>query len=199
MISECHLKLDEPGAALINLQNLLTVADDDIDVRDEANYRIGWIYLGQNATEKARSHFARISAAKRNTYRLQTLSRELEKEKLIPRKKPALAGFLSIIPGAGYLYCERYRDALIALVVNGGLFYAAYEAFDNDNDALGVILSAVGLGFYSGSIYGSISSAHKYNTSKTRQFFEDLKQKTYINLAAARDARGFRVSLQIIF
>lgn len=42
------------------------------------------------------------------------ISEELEKEKQIARKNPRLAGFLSILPGAGQFYCERYQDALVA-------------------------------------------------------------------------------------
>jgi len=73
---------------------------------------------------------------------------------------------LSVIPGAGYLYLERYQDALISLLVNTALIFAAYEAFDNDLYVLGGIISFVELGFYAGNIYGATTSAHKINRSQ---------------------------------
>jgi hypothetical protein len=66
---------------------------------------------------------------------------ELDKKLPIKRKNPTTAGLLSIIPGAGHLYCERKRDALISFFLNGAMIYAAYEAFDHDLDVLGGIIT----------------------------------------------------------
>ena len=56
------------------------------------------------------------------------------------------------MPGAGYLYLQRYRDAWISLVLTGGVAWAAYEAFDNDSPVLGSLLGITSGGFYLGSI-----------------------------------------------
>jgi tetratricopeptide (TPR) repeat protein len=198
MISEAHVKLNAFGPAIINLNNLITITDDE-DVRDEAYYRIGWIYIETASWEKARLYFLKISAKNKDKYRLERLTTELNKERSIPKKDPHLAGFLSIIPGAGYLYCERYQDALIAFLINGGLIYAAYESFDDNNNALGGVIAFVEFGFYAGNIYGAVTSAHKYNRKKTGQFIEKLKNNTKINLSADVKNKGICLAFEFIF
>ena len=168
-------------------------------MRDEAYYRLGWIYLETASWDKAGLYFSKISNQNKDKYRLERLSSELDKEKLIQKKNPKLAGFLSIIPGAGFLYCERYQDALIAFLLNGGLMYAAYEAFDEGHDALGGIISFVGFGFYAGNIYGSIAGAHKYNHNKTGKFLEKLKNNAKVNLSADFHNKGVYFALQFVF
>ena len=198
MISESHVKLDTFGPAVINLKNLITLTHDE-NVRDEAYYRLGWIYLETASWEKARQYFSKISDQNQDKYRLEKLSSELDKEKSIPKKNPHLAGFLSVIPGAGYRYCERYQDALVTFLVNGGLMYAAYESFDDGNNALGAVISFVEFGFYAGNIYGAVSGAHKYNRNTTRHFIEKLKNNTKVNLSADVKNKGVGLSFRFVF
>ena len=110
-----------------------------------------------------------------------------------------MAGALAILPGTGYLYCNRPRDALISFLINGGLIFAAYEAFDNDMVALGGVISFVEIGFYSGNIYGSISSAHKYNQDQDRRFVDRLKENLRVNLSSRPENKGLELSFQYRF
>lgn len=191
MIGESHMELGAPGAAVIALNNLATVSSG-VDVRDEAYYRIGWVYIETASWENARHYFSKISPSNRGKYKLLELSENLDREKSIPGKDPSLAGLLSIVPGGGFAYCERYRDALVAFLLNGALIYAAYEAFDADNPALGAVIGFVEVGFYGGNIYGAVGSAHKYNMEKTGQFIEEIKERHKMKLSAAfgRDRVG---------
>ncbi|OQY10120.1 MAG: hypothetical protein B6I30_08775 [Desulfobacteraceae bacterium 4572_187] len=198
MISETHVNRNTFGPAIINLNNLITTTHDE-DVRDEAYYRLGWIYVETASWEKARLYFSKISAKNKTKYRLERLTSELNREKSIPKKDPGLAGFLSIIPGAGYLYCERYQDALIAFLLNGGLILAAYESFDDNNNALGGVIAFVEFGFYAGNIYGAVASANKYNRKQTVQFIEKLKSNTKINLSADVKNKGVCLAFEFIF
>jgi tetratricopeptide (TPR) repeat protein len=197
LISESRERLLEFGPAITTLQNLITLADN-VNVQDEAYYRTGWIYIETGAWEKARLSFNKISKQNRNKYMLKRLSAELDEAVSIQKKEPVLAGILSIIPGTGYLYCGRYRDALIAFLLNGGLIYAAYESFDEELYALGGIISFVELGFYTGNIYGAVNSAHKYNRSKTRQFIENLKLNSKISFSLGPE-NGVILSFQYRF
>jgi tetratricopeptide (TPR) repeat protein len=198
MISEAYVKLNAFGLAVINLKNLIMITHDE-EVKDEAYYRIGWIYIETASWEEAQRYFSKISIKNKNKYRLEQLNDELNKEKSIPRKHPNLAGFLSIIPGAGYLYCERYQDALIAFLLNSGLIYAAYESFDDDNNALGGVIAFVEFGFYAGNIYGAVASAHKYNRKQTGRFIETLKRNTKINLSADVKKKGVCLAFEFNF
>jgi tetratricopeptide (TPR) repeat protein len=193
MIGECYVELGRTGSAITTLQNLIVVTDDP-DVRDEANYRIGWIYLQMALWDTGRVYFEKISPENKAKYRMSKLSAELEEMGRISGKNPRLAGALSIIPGLGYVYCERYQDALISLLVNGGLIWAAYEAFDNDLVALGSVITFVEIGFYSGNIYGSVASAHKYNRVRDRRFFDHLQENLKINLSTRKTGNGLELS-----
>lgn len=197
MISESHMKLNQPGLALSNLRNLRMLADET-ELEDECAYRIGWIYLETASWDKARESFGQISPENRDKYQLERLLAGLEEKSAIRQKSPLTAGLLSIVPGGGYLYCGRYRDALASFLVNGALMYAAYESFENDNEALGGIIGFVELGFYTGNIYGSVASAHKYNRSQTSRFIEKLKENTKVGFSAGRE-KGFMLSFHYAF
>jgi len=198
MISECLILLDEYGPAISNLHNLIVITDD-IQTKDEAFYRLGWIYLEMGAWEKAKLYFSKISRENTHKYSLKKLSDELNRVATIPEKNPKLAGVLSIIPGAGFLYCERYQDALIAFLLNGAMICAAYEAFDSGNGALGSIITFIETGFYAGNIYGSVSSAHKYNRSNTQRFLEKLRENTKIRFSAGYNDIGILISFNHVF
>jgi TolA-binding protein len=198
MISDAYVKQYAFGPAVINLNNLITMTYDE-EVRDEACYKTGWIYIETASWEEARRYFSKISTTNKNKYRLEQLTDELNKEKSIPGKNPSLSGFLSIIPGAGYFYCERYQDALIAFLLNGGLILAAVESFDDNNTALGGVISFVEFGFYAGNIYGAVTSAHKYNRKQTARFIETLKNNTKINLSADVKNKGICLAFEFIF
>lgn len=198
MTSESYLRINAFTSAIINLHNLITITDD-VNLKDKAYYRIGWIYIEMASWEKARVYFEKISAQNKQKYRFEKLSTELEKVKYIPEKNPQIAGFLSVIPGAGYLYCKRYKDAIIAFLLNTGLIYAAYESFDDDQYALGGLITFVGFGFYAGSIYGSITSAHKYNRKRTEKFIKNLRDNTKVNISADLKNKSVYLSLQFSF
>lgn len=197
-ISEAYITLKAFDLALINLNNLIMITQDE-DIRDEAYYRIGWIHIETASWDKARHYFKKISTKNKNKFRLERLADELDKETLIPQKDPKLAGILSIIPGGGYLYCERYQDALISFLLNGGLIYAAYESFDKGHDALGGLLTFVGFGFYAGNIYGAVTSAHKFNRKETGQFIYKLKKNARVNLSADLENKSVCLSFRFSF
>ena len=198
MISEIYIELKAFDLALINLNNLIMITKDE-DIRDEAYYRIGWIHIETASWDDARHYFEKISPKNRYKFRLERLADELDKETLIPQKDPKLAGFLSIIPGGGYLYCERYQDALISFLLNSGLILAAYESFDKGHGALGGLITFVGFGFYAGNIYGAVTSTHKFNRKETGQFINKLKKNTRVNLSADIENKGVFLSFRVSF
>ena len=198
MMSESYVKINAFNSAIITLHNLITITDD-IYVEDRAYYKTGWIYLEMASWEKARDYFTKISGQNREIYRLEELAAELDKVEYIPHKDPRAAGFLAVIPGAGYLYCKRYQDAMIAFLLNAGLIYAAYESFDEDHYALGGLITFVGFGFYAGNIYGSTTSAHKFNRNNTTNFINKLKENTKVNISADVKNNGVFLSFQFSF
>jgi len=197
-ISEAYVNINQGGAAIANLRNLITLTEDP-RIKDQAYYRMGWIYIGMSRLPQARETFEKISPQSRDRYRLQALSDALADEEGMKRKSPGVAGTLAILPGAGYLYCGRYQDALMALVVNGGLIWAAYESFSNELYALGSVITFVEIGFYAGNIYGSMASAHKYNRRQERRWIENLRQNLRVGLSARKETKGLELSLKYNF
>jgi len=181
---KAYVKLGRYDAALTTLNNLVTIAPDQ-EIRDEAYYQRGWVYLEMGLWQRAREIFLEISDETKDQYNLGTLFHEIDTRTPLKAKHPTVAGVLAIIPGAGHLYCNRKRDALISFLLNGAMIYAAYEAFDHDLDALGGIITFFELGFYGGNIYSAVSSAHKYNRDAKNRFLKYLKEQTDISLSLA--------------
>ncbi len=176
MISRCYQRVRNYPSAINNLIYFKQLTDDAY-LADKIYYQLGWLYLEIGDFKRARSAFSSISIVNQADYNTENLNTDLNVHTEIPKKNPTTAGILSIIPGGGYLYCGRYRDALTAFLVNGALIYGAYECFDEDLYALGGMITALEVGFYAGNIYGGVSSAHKYNLSKQNEFVQDLKNK----------------------
>ncbi|UCG80785.1 MAG: tetratricopeptide repeat protein [Desulfobacterales bacterium] len=199
-ISQAYVKLRRYDAAIINLENLITIAPNQ-DVKDEAYYQCGWVYLEKGLWDNAQVCFNKISPQNREKYKLEQFLQELDKKTQLKRKNPAAAGLFAIVPGAGHLYCERYGDALVSFLVNGALIFAAYEAFDHDQNALGVIVTLFEVGFYSGNIYSAVNSAHKYNRRERNRFLRYLEEhsRIKISLAGPRHDTTVLLSYQMSF
>jgi hypothetical protein len=200
MLAECFLEISSPSQAVVQLHNIIALTDDP-QIHDRAYYRIGWINIEQTDWRGAQRAFTHISPARRASYGLDRIDTLLDGASTIPFKNPVLAGTLSIIPGAGQLYCERYEDALVALVINVGLVWAAFDAYDQEQYALGGLLSFVGIGFYTANIYGAVSDAHKFNRTQKQHFVDQLKQHVTIGAGPALPAGpgGLLLSLHFRF
>ncbi len=181
--------------AVLTLNNLIQSTPDKA-VRDRARFRIAWIHVDRGDWPAARSALNAISPAHQEQYRTSALLADLDSATNIPTKSPTLAGSLSVLPGLGQLYCERYEDAIIAFLLNGGLIWASVEAFNHDLYALGGVIGFVELGFYAGNIYGAVGDAHKYNSRATRTFSNGLTRKWRVGMLPAPQKDGIGLLLQ---
>jgi len=194
-ISRCYFRMNDPDAAMNTLYQLSETTRDRT-VRDKAFFRMAWFSLELAKSGQARAWLDRISPAGRRRLPVAGLLAKMDEIDSLPRKSPFLAGLVSLIPGGGYLYCGRYQDAAVAFGINTALMGAAYESWDNDLEVLGSVIALVELGFYSGSVYGGISSAHKANRAVYHQFIRDLKKEGFsAELSAMPDKPGLRLSL----
>ncbi|BBO67453.1 hypothetical protein DSCA_13830 [Desulfosarcina alkanivorans] len=187
MLSRCHARQGMVEQAMVDLHNLMALSGRP-DVIDRARYELGWLHVDQGRWKDAGQVFERITPGNRDRFQVAGLTRDLALSDAIPVKNPTTAGVLSIIPGGGQLYCNRYQDALTAFLINAGLIWAAWEAFDDEQYALGSVISFVEFGFYTGNIYGAVSSAHKYNRDRIAEFRERLsRRQVSFSLAPAPD------------
>ncbi len=199
MAAQCHLQMNAYTHALVQLSNLIALSDSAA-VKDRAYYRIAWIHIDRMDWSGALHALGKMTPEGELQYHTDAIKKPLEGAPRIPQKNPSTAGVLSIIPGGGQLYCHRYRDALIAFVLNVGTFWAAHDAFDNDQFALGGLLSFVGLGFYAGNIYGAVNDAHKYNANQKQHFIDQLKQQPlHPGLAPQSNRSGLVIGVRVSF
>lgn len=166
--SKSFRQMGNYGYARLVLYNYLKISSDP-DVKDRINSMLADLEVQASKTVEdsallqAKTRLEAISLHGYDRYRVEERVTTIDEVLEAPLKSPAMAGMLAIVPGGGFLYCERYRDALVSFLLNGALIYASYEAFDEGHDALGGVLAFVETGFYTGNIYGSVSAAHKHN------------------------------------
>jgi TolA-binding protein len=198
MLSRCHARQGMIEQAMVDLHNLMAVSSNTA-VLDRARYELGWLHVEQGRWKDARQAFGRISPENRDRFRVVDLTEDLARSDAIAVKDPATAGMLSIVPGGGQLYCQRYQDAMAAFLINAGLIWAAWEAFDNEQYALGGVISFVEFGFYAGNIYGAVSGAHKYNRDRTSEFRESLYRQRQMSFSLAPAPDGVALCLTVDF
>ncbi len=199
--SDAFLKLGNTGPAQIILQNYLLLTDNQKE-RDRIYFKLGQLHLAQAklgkqaALSEAKTSFAKISESGKIQFNTDQYLDLITSAQNAPRKNPTAAGIFSIVPGGGFLYCERYKDAFITFLLNTGLIIAAWQAYDNDNEALAGVIGFVETGFYTGNIYGSISSAHKYNRAQTLRI---LNKEFSISSTIQPDFSGYSFLLNYEF
>jgi hypothetical protein len=100
----------------------------------------------------------------------------VEQLKNFKYKKPALAKWLSIIPGVGYYYAGHKGAALTSFIVNGLLIYATYSSVVSENYGLAGLVGLVSLSFYIGNISGAGRSAIRFNEKTRSKYLGELER-----------------------
>ena len=198
--SRAHLNLKDYDQALISLNNAI-VQSRERAVVDEARYRGAWVLIEKLRFDDAANWLAALSPQGQIDYNFASLMAELQNPDLIAHKNPTVAGVLAIVPGAGHIYSHRYRDALIAFVLNGLTWWASWEAFDNDQPALGTLIGVVGFNFYVGNFFSAVNAAHKFNRRSAEQAVKKLREKFPLTLQVGFAPRtgGAQVALTFRF
>lgn len=152
------------------------------EYKNMAIYESALVFVDMEKWKKARDTFSEIPGESPLYPAAKNYSSGLEYIDNLPRKSPTITGiFAAVLPGAGHLYTERPRDALVAFLLNGAFIWAAVELFDDEKYVAGGIVTFFELGWYSGNIYSSISSAHKYNRRVKEEFLQKLKSRSSIS------------------
>ncbi|MDX9786037.1 MAG: tetratricopeptide repeat protein [Desulfobacterales bacterium] len=198
MIYECRLKSNDFDGASAALRVLIQGAKDD-DTRDEARYRLAWFWIEAASWQNAKDALNTIGPENRNKYHVAETIAEIDTAHTLPQKDPAISGMLSILPGAGHLYCGRFQDAAVAFLLNAALIGSAIEAFDHDLSWLGGAITLFEAGIYSGTIYSAVGSAHKFNRQETGKFIRGLKRHAVSGLSIAPAPGGFHLALTLAF
>lgn len=81
-------------------------------------------------------------------------------------KSPRIGGLLGIIPGLGYAYSGEYQNAARSLILNSLFIFGMVNTADEDLWGPFAVISFFEVTWYSGSIYGGIDAAHRYNQDR---------------------------------
>jgi len=114
--------------------------------------------------------------------RMDIFSPIILKTERIKRKKPLLAvGLSSLVPGLGRFYTKQWKDGIISFVITGSLGYASFRHFNRNGSSsvLGWVYGGLALGFYTGNLYGSIQSAHRYNEQESGKIIDETARLVY--------------------
>jgi tetratricopeptide (TPR) repeat protein len=156
---------------------------------DEAQFQIARTYVREEKWREAAEEFRKIDKTAKLYPKGEYWAKGLDRMDQVPHKSPVAAGILAaVLPGAGHVYTERYRDAAIALVLNGAFIWGMIESFQHNNNVVGGILTFFELGWYSGNIYSAVASAHKYNKEEQQQYLDELEKGS--DLAVGISFRG---------
>ncbi|ADO75830.1 tetratricopeptide repeat protein [Stigmatella aurantiaca] len=149
-----------PEAAALSLKAFLRepgpLAEDGAH---RARYLLGWSLLELGQGSEASQAFAALPPFP-GQGRLTEAARSWG---ALPRKSPVLAGVLSLIPGAGHVYIGEPVVGLAALAWNGLFSFALYESIRQEQLGIAVLLGALESLWYTGTIFGAVSGAQKYN------------------------------------
>jgi hypothetical protein len=152
------------------------------EYRNKVIYQSAIVLVDMGEWKKANNTFSNIPEESLLFPAARNFSSGLEHIDNLPVKSPAIAcGLAAALPGAGHLYTERPRDAIIAFLLNGAFIWAAVELFDDEKYVAGGIVTFIELGWYSGNIYSAISNAHKYNRRVKNEFLQNLKNRSSLS------------------
>jgi TolA-binding protein len=147
-------------------------------VGEQARYLLGWSYLRTRQWPAAFQTFATIDATSPLFPSSRALADAARVGEELPRKSPALAGFMSaVIPGTGYFYTGRWRDGTVALLLNGAFLAAGLEAVSAGNEAAAGLLLFFEAAWYSGAIYGAVNATQKYNLDLEERWLQGLERQ----------------------
>ncbi len=191
-------KLERYDEALYSFES--ATRSDDVELRNRALFESAMIEVDRKDWESAGRLLARISRESSFYPSAEIFSEGLAHIDHLPKKSPATAGTLAaVLPGAGHVYTENYRDGLVAFLLNGVFIWAAVEQFDRGNNVTGGIITFFELGWYTGNIYSALGSAHKFNDRIEEGFIQSLKARTAMSFRQDREGDSRYLVLNLSF
>jgi len=167
-----HLKNQRPDLAAI-------VNDDPNDPGKTILFCYSKNYLGEFREAGKRLDTISDSEYREIKEKLQGITTQTEKQHYL---SPVLAGTLGIVPGLGYAYGGAWQTALSALATNALLWGVVIELGKNELYFSSAALATAGMGFYLGSIYGSISHAAKRNRETRKRNLDSYSDEIFKEL-----------------
>ncbi|OGV66313.1 MAG: hypothetical protein A2283_01335 [Lentisphaerae bacterium RIFOXYA12_FULL_48_11] len=96
-------------------------------------------------------------------------------------RRPMIGGLLGLIPGLGYAYSGEYANAARSLILNGLFIYALIDTADDEQWGAFAAVSFFELTWYTGSVYGGIDAAHRFNENRKAECYKIIEKETHFS------------------
>ena len=110
-------------------------------------------------------------------------------------KSPTVGGLLGLVPGLGYAYSGEWGNMVRSMVLNGLFGWAMYECADREEWGLFAMTTFFELTWYTGSVYGGVDAAHRYNRERLDRAAEGLRAGPVPEVCPAPGVELFRLRL----
>jgi len=137
------------------------------EMRAYARKRLARTRLQAHDPDAALQALASMDSAEAEAIRVYMVHRD---------KKPWLGGILGIIPGLGYVYSGEYSNAARSAILNGLFVWGMVATAEEDIWGGFAVITFFELTWYSGSIYGGIDAAHRYNRRRLENTLDAVGQ-----------------------
>lgn len=199
MAADAYAQMENFREARDRLELFLSRYPDNHAVKD-VQRRIAWYWLCLGEADLAAEQLQSVAQDGVLDPQTEQLIEAASRFDHIPKKSPYLAGCLSAaLPGAGQLYTGRRRDALVAFMINGGLIWAAVEAYDEDQTFAGAMFALLDVSWYAGNIYNAVNNAHKVNRKREQDFLNDVEVRCGLGFAVTGDGPAPALALTFDF
>ena len=121
--------------------------------------RLSGLYVCQGDFSAAREQLMRTPLEPNAVAALEEYQRGCD-------RRPWLGGMLGLIPGAGYVYSGEYANGFRSLLLNGLFIFGMVNTAQREQWGAFAPISFFELTWYSGSIYGGIDAAHRFNDKR---------------------------------
>ncbi|MBN1999314.1 tetratricopeptide repeat protein [candidate division KSB1 bacterium] len=179
-LGKSYYSLNRYQEAISILEGSITRANDYF--YNERQFLLGISYARIFAWQKAIQKMELIQPQLEPHIQTVNLCRSLQNFPDLPQKSRFWAGsFSTVIPGAGYFYCNRKQTGLTSLIVNGLIFCAVRDAVRQKQYGIACAAGFLGFGWYIGNIRGSIDAADVYNTNTRNAFIDYILKRNNMN------------------
>jgi tetratricopeptide (TPR) repeat protein len=177
----CYLRLQQAQEAMDAFEQVLALTHNAA-LREQAQYLKARALLREDLWKEAIEVLEKVNPLSALGASARQGAASIRSHTPPKDKSPWVAGLLAaVLPGAGHLYAERWRDAGLVFAVNGAFTGATLEAIDKENPTLAGVLAFTELIWYSGNIFSAVGSAHKHN----RRLRDELSGYVQLPLDAA--------------
>lgn len=174
-VSSYRLGVQERAAEFFASVDPTKAGSEDLEPAVRAPLLLGLAQAHARDWTGAESVFLGIPAEHRFASQADYCAELCRRGRTLKQRNPSLAGGLAVVPGLGYLYDGYGRTALAALIINGLFLWGTTEAFLEGHEGLGGVLAFFGAGWYAGSIYGSVVSAHRANQKQEEELLRKFE------------------------